>query len=296
MSFFTRLAIASSVSVATLVGSLGLVSVNSASAGPAEDCQAVRDRDHAIYLQLIASLPPGSPVPPEIINPCIEAPSTTPTTLAPTTFETPTPGQTSGGIGYGADVPHTGTLTITIQPGQPAGTVVEQPGQPARVSESQTSSGTNPFLVSQDKIDLIPDCLIGKNPDGSCRGHGAVNGSGEEVTIPDRYVYDPKCYKKPPGVDCLTGYRMMHDYCSLSPDQMPSLGANANFSGPCAVHDLCMSEGGQRFTCNNQFWDDLTQNCKYTYGLVDPRYALCTETAAAYYAGVTLLNPPIIPN
>ncbi|MGA5199598.1 hypothetical protein, partial [Streptomyces exfoliatus] len=55
-----------------------------ATAGPAEDCAAVRARDHQIYLNLIASLPPGSPIPPEYINPCLTAPTTTPT-AAPTT-------------------------------------------------------------------------------------------------------------------------------------------------------------------------------------------------------------------
>lgn len=54
------------------------------STGPAEDCAAVRARDHQIYLNLIASLPPAAPVPPEYINPCLTAPSTT-VTAAPTT-------------------------------------------------------------------------------------------------------------------------------------------------------------------------------------------------------------------
>ncbi|NMM92783.1 hypothetical protein B2J88_52705, partial [Rhodococcus sp. SRB_17] len=34
-----------------------------AHATPAEDCEAVRARDHQIYLNMIAALPPGSPIP-----------------------------------------------------------------------------------------------------------------------------------------------------------------------------------------------------------------------------------------
>src|SRR5699024_1832141 len=39
----------------------------------------VRDRDHQIWLQIVASLPPGAPIPPEPVNPCIaEDPSRAP--------------------------------------------------------------------------------------------------------------------------------------------------------------------------------------------------------------------------
>ncbi|MGL4305702.1 MAG: amidase domain-containing protein [Mycobacteriaceae bacterium] len=154
-------------SVVVVLGSLGLVSVNTASAGPAEECQAVRDRDHAIYLQLVASLPPGSPVPPEIVNPCLEAPSTTPTTLAPPTFDTPTPGQAGGGIGYGADVPHTGTLSITMPPvpGQPPAITSVTPQPPTQFASEEVSiTDANGSLLSEDKVYLNSD---GKNGTGS---------------------------------------------------------------------------------------------------------------------------------
>lgn len=38
-----------------------LIFAPTSSAGPAEDCAAVRARDHQIYLNLIASLPPVRP-------------------------------------------------------------------------------------------------------------------------------------------------------------------------------------------------------------------------------------------
>ncbi|MCY4668216.1 MAG: hypothetical protein OXC29_09530, partial [Rhodococcus sp.] len=75
---------------ALLTGAAGVIgagialSAAPANATPEEDCAAVRARDHQIYLNLIASLPPGAPIPPEIINPCLSAPSTT-ATVAPTT-------------------------------------------------------------------------------------------------------------------------------------------------------------------------------------------------------------------
>ena len=70
---------------ALLTGAAGVIgagialSAAPANATPEEDCAAVRARDHQIYLNLIASLPPGAPIPPEIINPCLSAPSTTST-------------------------------------------------------------------------------------------------------------------------------------------------------------------------------------------------------------------------
>ena len=57
--------------VAGVIGAGIALTAGPATAGPAEDCAAVRARDHQIYLNLIASLPPGAPVPPEYINPCL---------------------------------------------------------------------------------------------------------------------------------------------------------------------------------------------------------------------------------
>ncbi|MGL4305366.1 MAG: hypothetical protein ACRCSF_04365 [Mycobacteriaceae bacterium] len=145
----------------SMVAATGGLVAGVASAGPAEECQAVRDRDHAIYLQLVASLPPGSPVPPEIINPCLEAPSQTPTTMAPPTFDTPTPGQTSGGIGYGADIPHTGTLTITMPPTPGVSTSPGQPPAPLTQSSQSPSSvkETTPAPATQSEGTVAPGAI-----------------------------------------------------------------------------------------------------------------------------------------
>src|SRR5699024_96223 len=53
-----------------VVGGLG---VGVAVGTPEQDCQAVRDRDHQIWLQIVVSLPPGGPIPLELVNPCTAA-------------------------------------------------------------------------------------------------------------------------------------------------------------------------------------------------------------------------------
>lgn len=85
----------------------------------------------------------------------------------------------------------------------------------------------------------------------------------------------------------------MHDYCSGSPDQLPSPGANADFRGPCARHDQCLERGGTNNFCNNQLYADMMQNCAYTYGTLDPRYELCQKNAEVYWTVVTAIQPPL---
>src|SRR5699024_7090556 len=75
----TALLLAAPVVAVLAAGVVAGVGVGTAVATPEEDCQAVRDRDHQIWLQVVASLPPGAPIPPEPINPCIaEDPSRAP--------------------------------------------------------------------------------------------------------------------------------------------------------------------------------------------------------------------------
>lgn len=96
---------------ALLTGTAGVIGAGLAlSAGPAHatpevDCAAVRARDHQIYLNLIASLPPGAPIPLEYINPCLTAPYTT-ATAAPTTTVGLPGAQAPGGVpNVGANAP-----------------------------------------------------------------------------------------------------------------------------------------------------------------------------------------------
>ncbi|MGL4305408.1 MAG: hypothetical protein ACRCSF_04575, partial [Mycobacteriaceae bacterium] len=143
---------ATSSPVAALIAVLGLVisisgalafnpHVGTALAGPAEDCQAVRDRDHAIYLQLIAALPPGSPIPPEIINPCLEAPSNTPTTTAPAPAAIPTGVNTGSGI-------HVGSNAATNMPTYNGTDIVPAPNAPAPATPTAAINPITPSPVS----------------------------------------------------------------------------------------------------------------------------------------------------
>jgi hypothetical protein len=96
------------------------------------------------------------------------------------------------------------------------------------------------------------------------------------VPVPDRYVYDPS----------IPGGR--NDYCTLSPDQFPAPGDNADFSGACARHDLCYDRadelGLQYGSCNDRFGDDLSRVCKENYtSELDPRRRSCILTARGIY-------------
>ncbi|WP_116450766.1 hypothetical protein [Blastococcus litoris] len=101
-------------------------------------------------------------------------------------------------------------------------------------------------------------------------------GTAAYVGIPSNYVYNPKL-------------GTLHDYCSYSPDEFPSpVGANANFRGPCARHDLCYAGTTSEFTCDNRLRADMRSNCEYTYAWYNPMRGLCYDTANVYWAAVVL--------
>ncbi|MCW0190082.1 MAG: hypothetical protein OJJ55_02195 [Rhodococcus sp.] len=125
---------------ALLTGTAGVIgagialTAGTAAAGPAEDCAAVRARDHQIYLNLVASLPPGAPIPPEYINPCLTAPSTTATAAPTTTVGLPGAQASGGGPNVGANAP-TNFPTYNGTPIVPVPTIEVPP----IASESPTS-------------------------------------------------------------------------------------------------------------------------------------------------------------
>jgi hypothetical protein len=97
------------------------------------------------------------------------------------------------------------------------------------------------------------------------------------ITIPSNYVYNPNT----------TYQRTLHDYCTSSPDQFPSPGANADFRGPCSRHDLCYQyHQKSEIGCDNQLLSHLKQECTYRYAFYDPRRIACKDTAEVYYAVV----------
>jgi|CXWL01.1.fsa_nt_gi hypothetical protein len=98
------------------------------------------------------------------------------------------------------------------------------------------------------------------------------------VGIPSNYVYNLNHPRK-----------TLHDYCTKSPDEFPNpVGANANFRGPCARHDMCFEQRqASQGTCNNRLWSNLISNCEYTYAWYNPTRQACINTAHVYWVAVT---------
>ncbi|MBT2275872.1 hypothetical protein [Rhodococcus qingshengii] len=135
--------------VATGAVGLGLAIAGAAHASPAEDCAAVRARDHQVYLNLIDSLPPGSPIPPEYVNPCLTATPTTTATAVPTaTVGLPGAQAPGGGPNVGANAPtnfpaYRGTPIVTLAPSaQPATARTPDSQAQARQGSTDTEIGS----------------------------------------------------------------------------------------------------------------------------------------------------------
>ncbi|BCF86269.1 hypothetical protein RQCS_58140 (plasmid) [Rhodococcus qingshengii] len=157
-----------------LTGVLGAgiaLTAGPAAAGPAEDCAAVRARDHQIYLNLIASLPPGAPIPPEYINPCLTAPSTTATAAPTTTVGLSGAQAPGGGPNAGANAPtnfptYNGTPIVPVPTIEVPPIASESPasetgaGAPPNASPPQVPSPTstlNPTPVREPPPTAAPD-------------------------------------------------------------------------------------------------------------------------------------------
>ena len=98
------------------------------------------------------------------------------------------------------------------------------------------------------------------------------------VSIPSNYVYDPS-------------RGSLHDYCTASPDGFQ----DADFRGPCARHDMCYEEPGQKKAqCDNALRSNIDSNCVYAYpSATGP----CWAAAATYWAAVVGFgDDPATPN
>lgn len=108
------------------------------------------------------------------------------------------------------------------------------------------------------------------------------------VSIPTNYDYwgciDPENSPDPSSF-------ARHDYCTWSPDQFPSPGKNAEFSGACSRHDICYdnveAQGSGYGPCNSRLFDNMVTICAANYGVWDPRHATCVNTAGVYWSFVT---------
>ena len=138
---------------------------------------------------------------------------------------------------------------------------------------------TQPSLLRQRVASL---CAI---PDSTQEQYGGVS-------IPAVYDYWG-CVEKEesPSPDDYA----RHDYCTSSPDQFPSPGTNAEFSGGCSRHDMCMDEADRTnngYTpCNGRLWDDMSTICDSVYSGADPRRYGCRDARDAYWAAVTITHP-----
>ncbi len=108
------------------------------------------------------------------------------------------------------------------------------------------------------------------------------------ISIPASYDYWG-CFKKEASPDPSSFSR--HDYCTQSPDQFPSPGKNAEFSGACSRHDICYDNADAQRSgygpCNSNLFDNMVTICAANYGLWDPRHATCMNTAGVYWTFVT---------
>lgn len=106
----------------------------------------------------------------------------------------------------------------------------------------------------------------------------AASSSSSHITIPKTYKYHPH---KGPDI-------ALHDYCTASPDEFPTVGKNANFRGPCARHDMCIQYyQHKRSTCDGNLLANMKSECNYTYKhWYDPRKSACLSTAYVYWTVV----------
>ncbi len=95
-----------------------------------------------------------------------------------------------------------------------------------------------------------------------------------KVTVPSNYIYNPRLGS-------------LHDYCTSSPDEFPNpIGANADFRGPCARHDLCYGSRTDKKVCDVNLLRNMRTNCEYYYGRFNPVRQSCYRTASIYFVAV----------
>ncbi|GAB6923998.1 hypothetical protein JCM9803A_44480 [Rhodococcus erythropolis] len=187
---------------ALLTGAAGAIgagialSAAPANATPEEDCAAVRARDHQIYLNLIASLPPGAPIPPEIINPCLSAPSTTSTAAPTTTVGLPGAQAPGGGPNVGANAP-TNFPTYNGTPIVPVPTI-EVPPIASESPASETGVGAFPNASASAVPSPTPTPGEGTTTD---RGPGPIPADSDSNIAPAQTVPDPAADVSTAGED-----------------------------------------------------------------------------------------------
>ena len=188
---------------ALLTGAAGAIgagialSAAPANATPEEDCAAVRARDHQIYLNLIASLPPGAPIPPEIINPCLSAPSTTATAAPTTTVGLPGAQAPGGGPNVGANALRRTFPPTTAPPSSLCRRSRFRPLLP-RSPASETGVGAFPNASASAVPSPTPTPGEGTTTD---RGPGPIPADSDSNIAPAQTVPDPAADVSTAGED-----------------------------------------------------------------------------------------------
>ncbi len=181
---------------ALLTGAAGVIGAGIALSATPVNCAAVRARDHQIYLNLIASLPPGAPIPPEIINPCLSAPSTTATVAPTTTVGLPGAQAPGGGPNVGANAP-TNFPTYNGTPIVPVPTI-EVPPITSESPASETGVGAFPNASASAVPSPTPTPGEGTTTD---RGPGPIPADSDSNIAPAQTVPGPAADVSTAGED-----------------------------------------------------------------------------------------------
>lgn len=145
--------------------------------------------------------------------------------------------------------------------------------QPATASldGSKLSLSTQLANVAEFRIDYY---------DATASDSSSATGTSRAslIKVPSNYVYNPKL-------------GALHDYCTKSPDEFPNpFGKNADFRGPCAIHDMCYEKRGcASRACDATLKANLKNNCIATYSKGATRTS-CIATANVYYGTVTAVH------
>ncbi|WP_426718109.1 hypothetical protein [Corynebacterium auriscanis] len=141
-------------------------------------------------------------------------------------------------------------------------------------------------LLNDKLVALYPELASGGNVEIGARNVLVANaetrdsrvvGGKEVVTIipvPSYYVYD--------------WHRgNLNDYCTSSPDEYSGGVKNADFRGPCAIHDMCYQavsrgERTQSF-CDERFHSQLLLTCEGVYSQYSGDRYRCGNVAQVYY-------------
>lgn len=163
-----------------------------APAWPAQDCLDAKARDHQDWLAMVAALPPGSPVPPERVNPCVaEDPSYAPgASGAGNQGGHGLPGGNNPGANQPIPAPNSGP-SVNAPTKLPSGTsgspIVPIAGaQDAPAPSSLANGGQSPAQSSQDLAPVQTESAVEPAAPAPAPVDAPPVGAGPAGTAPPR--------------------------------------------------------------------------------------------------------------